>query len=232
MSRLHDEIDRLYRLPGGALTDGAGQARTLVLGLRAPADWAALATVWRAVQEDWGWPAPAIAVDGQQVLALWFSLATPRPLADLQALAEALTRQHLGGVPPRLRMAWPGADTPAPALPGEATGDERWSAFVAPDLAPLFAETPWLDLPPSAEGQAALLAGLRSVPDAAVAAALQAATAPAEPAPEVPAPSASAPLDLPAQDDPADFLRAVMRDPRAPLALRVDAAKALLAAGR
>lgn len=232
MSRLHDEIDRLYRLPGGALTDDAGQGRTLVLGLRAPADWAALATLWRAVQDDWGWPAPAIAVDGQQVLALWFSLATPRPLAERQALAEALTRQHLAAVPARQRMAWPDADTPAPDWPGQATGEERWSAFVAPDLAPLFAETPWLDIPPSAEGQAALLAALRSVPDAAVAAALQAATAPAEPVPEAAAPLATAPLDLPAADDPAAFLRAVMRDPRAPLALRVEAAKALLTAGR
>jgi hypothetical protein len=96
-------------------------------------------------------------------------------------------------------------------------GGERWSAFVAPDLAPLFAETPWLDLPPGDDGQAQLLEALKPVPPAALAAA-EAALAPAA----VAAPAAPAP------GDPVAFLLRVMQDEAAPLALRVDAAKALL----
>ncbi|MEK8028292.1 hypothetical protein [Pseudaquabacterium rugosum] len=46
--------------------------------------------------------------------------------------------------------------------PGD-DGEPRWSAFVAPDLAPLFSDTPWLDLPPGDDGQARLLAALRPV---------------------------------------------------------------------
>jgi hypothetical protein len=32
---------------------------------------------------------------------------------------------------------------------------QAWSAFVAPDLAAIFEDTPWLDLPPGAEPPAA-----------------------------------------------------------------------------
>jgi hypothetical protein len=109
----------------------------------------------------------------------------------------------------------------------------QWSAFVAPDLAPVFADTPWLDGPPNLEGQAALLRALAPITPAAWAQAL-ALLAPADAAPPL---AAAQPVPVPqpapmaAVDDPRRFLRQVMNDPSAPLALRVDAAKALLQHG-
>ena len=51
----------------------------------------------------------------------------------------------------------------AAVIPAEPDRPEHWSAFVAPDLAPIFNDTPWLDLPPNLEGQAELLARLVSI---------------------------------------------------------------------
>ena len=47
-------------------------------------------------------------------------------------------------------------------IPAEPDRPEHWSAFVAPDLAHIFNDTPWLDLPPNLEGQAELLARLKA----------------------------------------------------------------------
>ena len=113
---------------------------------------------------------------------------------------------------------------------------EQWSAFVAPDLAHMFDGTPWLDLPPNPEGQAELLSRLRSIEPAEWRAAqawlqqadlaLQTAPQPATLAAQHAAPpdTGAAVSDL----DPHTFLRQVMNDATAPLALRIEAAKALL----
>jgi hypothetical protein len=122
-------------------------------------------------------------------------------------------------LPERQRRAWPHEGRHA-ALPGAPLpGGERWSAFVAPDLAPLFTDTPWLDLPPGDDGQATLLASQACVTPGQLAT-LQAASAPA--------PGIAAHAQL---ADPRRFLQQVMNDATAPLALRIEAAKALLAHG-
>ena len=144
----------------------------------------------------------------------------------------------------------------APPVPAQQADNGCWSAFVAQDLAPLFTETPWLDTPPGDDGQASLLMRLQSIPPAlfeAVLAHLQpAAPVPAAPA-AVAAPAAPAASGLPG-DAPAEsgtwplepalcgadtphaaaaearrFLLSVLRDGGAPLALRIEAARALLA---
>ena len=103
---------------------------------------------------------------------------------------------------------------------------DQWYAFVAPDLAALFAETPWLDIAPSDDGQAALLRTLETVSPAAFSTASQRLRT-TEHAPRDVA--IAAPADPRAGDaDPARFLTRVMNDESVPLALRVDAAKALL----
>jgi len=86
---------------------------------------------------------------------------------------------------------------------------------VAPDLAPVFAEEPWLDTPPGEEGQADLLARLQSIKSAALPGPAAAAAAGATPAPAT-------------NSDPKRFLLEVMNDASVPLALRIEAAKALL----
>lgn len=226
MTRLPSEHQRLY-LP----VDGAAGVRALVLELAAPADWDPLSRVWAGVQADLGLPAPAIAVSGTDALQLWFSLQEAVDAAQAQAFLGALQARYLADVAPHRVRRLPGHDGDAPAaplwpvssLPPVQMAEERWSAFVAADLAPLFVDTPWLDLPPSDDGQAGLLGGLASIRPSAWREAWQ-QLQPAPPAPGHPTGTVD-------DDDPVRFLRAVMTDPTAPLALRVEAAKALLACG-
>lgn len=227
MTRLQDEIQRLY-LP---LDDAAG-VRTLVLELAAPADWDRLSKVWVGVQADLDLPAPGIAVSGTDAMQLWFSLQQPVDMAQAQAFLGGLQARYLADVAPARVRRLPASDaeTPSaaqrpmpalPLLPPAQVADDHWAAFVAADLAPLFVETPWLDLPPSDDGQAGLLGGLASIVPSAWTEALRRLQ---------PAAPAAAPRHHAADvdGDPVHFLRAVMADPAAPLALRVEAAKALL----
>ena len=123
----------------------------------------------------------------------------------------------------------------APIIPAEQPGGECWSAFVSPDLAPVFAETPWLDIPPRDEAQAALLRGLSPIGPAAWAEAMAQLTPAAQPPQQAEATPAAPAVATPAGvgpgadvTDPRAFLQAVMCDSRVPLALRIEAAKALL----
>lgn len=247
MSRLRSELARLYgpdpsgaadpEPTAGTLMDPQGRVRALVLELHAPAEWELLRAVWRGVQSDLGLPAPAIAVSGVDGLQLWFSAPQAVPAAEAYQFLEALRRHYLANVPRhRLRLA-PSPDTEAPAgfagptacVPALQPDGSRWSAFVAPDLAPLFVETPWLDIAPSDEGQASLLAHLHSMPGDWWSTSL------ATLAPAVPAPVAEGRAGGPGETgrvDPRGFLQQVLDDASAPLALRVEAAKALLAHGR
>jgi hypothetical protein len=119
----------------------------------------------------------------------------------------------------------PDADTRLPTPP-QAQPSGNWSAFVSPDLAAVFGDEPVLDIPPGDEAQAELLARLRSVPAEAVADALQGLAPPPSPAPAPPAVGTKT-----GWQTPRDFLMRVMNDPATPLALRIEAAKALLAHG-
>jgi hypothetical protein len=213
--RLQAERDRLYR------AEPDGRVRALVLALARPADWAVLGQVWQGVQTDLGWPAPGIAVSGTDACQLWFSLAEPLPPAEAHALLAFLCTRYLADVPAHRieRLPTPDGVRQAPVVPApyqDASGDEVWSAYVAPDLAPVFAGTPWLDIPPRAEGQAELLARLTPISAAEYRAAL-------------PAPAATpASGDAPAFSDPRAFLLHVMNDAGVEMALRIEAAKALL----
>lgn len=247
-SRLQNEFDRLFapapETPTGAagLIDPEGRVRALVLEVAAPADWNELAKVWGGAQADLGLPAPAIAASGTEGLQLWFSLSEPLPVTAAHGWLDALRQRYLPDLPQQRVRLWPSsADTASarhalhvPAL-HEATGN--WSAFVASDLAPLFAETPWLDVPPGEDGQAHLLCALRSINPAELAAA-QAALTPANrvdtanttahDGPPQTAPTITHHVTGHGPSDPAHFLRWVMNDANVPLALRIEAAKALL----
>jgi hypothetical protein len=250
MSRLLSEISRLY-LPtpslaapaahgSWSLSDDQGGTRAMVLELARPADWDLLGQVWRGVQADLAWPAPAIAVTGVDGFALWFSLAEPVPVATASAVLQALRQRYLGQVPlDRMRLL-PEASGQAriqevPSLQGR---QDQWSAFVAPDLAPVFADTPWLDIPPSLEGQADLLSRLDSIPRVDWLRALDAlapsvATSAPSSLPSFASTVSSLPLAQPTvlagpHTDPRRFLSEVMNNEAVPLALRIEAAKALL----
>lgn len=234
MNRLQLEWQRLYTLPdapGPGPIDATRPTRAVVLELARPADWAALSAVWQSVQADLGLPAPAIAVNGRDGYQLWFSLQQPVPPAQAQAFGAALQARYLATLKPARVSVLPGPDRPAEAVPAEQGGNGLWSAFVAPDLAPVFADEPWLDTPPNEGGQAELLAALKPMAPDDWQQALQrmspstsAPAATAAAAPPAPAPAARA-------REPRQFLLDVMNDEGVDLALRVEAAKALLRHG-
>ncbi|CAN5136548.1 hypothetical protein BH11PSE9_BH11PSE9_02690 [soil metagenome] len=284
MNRLQSELRRLYgpaaATPGddsaapAPLIDSNHKVRAMVMELKAPASWEVLGRVWHGVQAELALPAPAIAVSGTDGLQLWFSVDEAMAVPQAHALLEALRLRFLPEVDSRRIALWPAVAAsssrqglharPVPALQPQ-TGN--WSAFVAPDLAAVFADTPWLDIPPGEEGQAALLRGLAVMKladfDAALgplappaaqssgetakvaaAAATYATSAPSATS-ATSATSAKAALTsesaadddlrartptatLPASDDPRRFLLQVMNDEAVALALRIEAAKALL----
>lgn len=204
MNRLQAELKRLY-----APDDAQGQVRAMVLSLSRPADWEALSTLWRGVQADLALPAPAIAVSGIDGYQIWFSLAEPLPTDQAMAFLEALRLRYLRSIAAE-RI---GLMVDAPVVPALQTPTGNWSAFVAPDLAPVFADTPWLDIPPSPDGQADLLSRLASIKRADFQQALERLS----------------PVDAKVQPrSPKSFLLDVMNDDTIELGLRIQAAKALL----
>lgn len=250
MSPLNTELQRLFlsspsqEVPG-QLLDAQGRTRALVLELIAPVDTVAMGALWQGLQTELGLPAPAVAVNGRDALQLWLSLAQPVGLAQARAFWDGLVARYLPALQARQWRAWPAADAArpggvahVPVIPSEQPGGDCWSAFVSPDLAPVFAETPWLDIPPRDEAQASLLRGLQSVDTVAWGDAMG-QLAPCLPATSVkpaaassasPSPLAASAGVGPGPDvtDPRAFLQAVMCDTQLPLALRIEAAKALL----
>lgn len=260
MDRLTTEWHRLFLHPEAQLDGppasrlaGADHSvRAAVLSLSGTEGWNALSTIWRGVQDTLGLPAPGIAVDGAGAGQLWFAFSHPLPASEAAHLLQALCQRWAAALPASRLRTWPGAGgttSEPPALPPAARGPERWAAFLSPDLAPLFAEESWLDYPPGADAQAELLSRLAPIHAAELAHALSQlahaqvpghalVTRPETPpaawaAAPVPAIEATPALAVQAAADSADprrFLTAVMQDAGAPLALRVEAAKALLQA--
>jgi len=245
MNPLHTEFARLFvAQPQHALLHDAnhspllgpaGEVRCGVLELARPAQWDPLAAVWRGVQADLDLPAPAIAINGADAYQLWFAWRHPVQHATAAVFLKSLCQRYLADVPAQRLRCWPSAgaesDTPAPAqIPAPHPRSGQWSAFIAPDLAAVFAEEPWLDRDPGIEAQALLLSRIEAMQPQVFAkaqAALQPApTAPLPMATPTPPPEPQG-TNYPA-NTPTAFLQAVMQDPFAPLALRVQAAAALL----
>jgi len=252
MNRLQSELRRLY-LPhsvdpgadaeASGLIDPKGRVRAMVLEVARPASWDVLSKVWRGVQADLELPAPAIAVSGTDGLQLWFSLSDPIAIAQARAFLESLRLRFLADVVTKRLRLMPAVDVSAPhqalharLVPAEQEQTGNWSAFVAPDLAPVFADTPWLDIPPSNDGQADLLSRLESIKPAAFEAALEslrpAPTQPTGVTRETTSIDADRMPDRPAASvgslEAKRFLLQVMNDETVALALRIEAAKALL----
>lgn len=271
MNRLDTELHRLYLPPqppaapqqaepapdaSPALIGADGQVRALVLELASAAGWEAVAALWQGLQNELELPAPAIAISGTGY-QVWISLAEPVAVAQARAFLESLCRRLLGGIAPRhvrlqpsLEADAPGAARHARLVPALLQAESgHWSAFISPHLAAMFADEPWLDMPPNPDAQADLLLRLKSLSPAEFRQAQQ-QLAPAEAAP-APLPAAlphqaattsdrpDAQADTPTGQpdrlaastdelDPRRFLLAVMNDPAAELSLRIEAAKALL----
>lgn len=257
MSTLQAELDRLYlargrniQHPHGAepgLIAPDGTVRAMVLELARPADWTLLSIVWRGVQTDLELPAPAIAVSGIDGYQLWFSLAEPASVAQARAFLEFLRLRYLSlvapgrlGMMPAVDAATPGKVHHAMLVPALQPATGRWSAFIAPDLAAIFSEEPWLDLPPNPDAQAKVLSRLQCIKPAVFQAILEHLSPVVRPETS-PMTSAAAEWggtqanqEIKASDlhgnspDPKSFLLGVMNDKTVELHLRIEAAKALL----
>ena len=253
MNRLQSELNRLYlpHAPGrpetdeqpSSLVDPSGRVRAMVMELARPPSWEVLSRVWRGVQTELGLPAPAVAVSGLDGLQLWFSLEEPIKAAQAHAFLGCLRLQFLADTEPSRVRLMPALDASAPRHERHATlvpacqeQTGNWSAFVAPDLAPVFADSPWLDVPPNEEGQATLLRGVEVMNQALFDAAVEKLGPSRHRSPSAAAVAASTGA-VPANGrpdagsvdrEPRQFLLLVMHDDSAPLALRVEAAKALL----
>lgn len=251
MDRLQTELQRLAFSTGtvpGAAPEAAGPnhpadagVRAMVLELAGATAWDDLARVWQGVQADLQLPAPGIAVSGIDGLQLWFSLLEPVPAAQAAAFLQSLRERYLGGVmPERIRTNLRDRSGSSLQPPPIEVAPDRWSAFVTPDLAAVFGEEPWLDLPPSPAAQADLLSRLQGAKPADWRRAVERLAAPpatgADPAGGM---VVAAPISqsnqigaqwTPAggQQDPRRFLLEVMNDPAIALNLRIEAAKALL----
>lgn len=240
MNTLQAEQVRLYSAASGSesevinLVNSAGQVRAMVLELARPADWNALGAVWRGVQTDLELPAPAIAVNGVDGYQLWFSVVEPIALAEAQAFLEALRLRYLASVATARVSMWPASDASAQhgvcharLVPAVQADTGHWSAFVAPDLASIFADEPWLDLTPSPQAQAGVLSGMQGIKPTDFLRALSRMQQPekteASHATRVTV-SASQTGGL----QPRRFLLDVMNDPEVEMHLRIEAAKALL----
>lgn len=238
MNRLQAEQRRLYltqdaTLEDSGLIDGLGQVRAMVVDVAQPAGWDAVAALCQGIQDELDLPTPAIAVSGGAGFQVWLSLAEPVSVLHAQAFLTALCQRFLSTVPARhvqcLPVAEPSAALPArhaslvPALQG-ATG--RWSAFVAPGLASMFADEPWLDVQPGIDAQAQLLCRLESISVADFARVKKELGLLDGKA----APGGGLGTAVPdsTETDPRRFLLSVMNDPAVEMRLRIEAAKALL----
>jgi len=202
-----------------------------VLDVGRPSDWELMGAVWRGVQLDLSLPAPGIAIAGENSYQLWFSLERGVSPEAAKAFFDGLQTKYLSGVAAsRVRCL-----TAPPPIPSEIK-EGQWSAFVAPDLAPVFVEATWLDIPPGVEGQADLLKALKSITpqewDTALSQLSRAGRQDPAPVSAVASPcvpeSAAALTPPAAFSDPRAFLLHVMNDVSVPIASRVEAAKALL----
>lgn len=244
MSRFNAEFSRLYLAPEqGRLLAQDGNVKAMVLELARPADWTALSTLWHGAQHDLELPAAAIAVSGTDGLQLWFSVAEPVSATHAADFLTALQSKYLSAVPAKRIGVYPspasvatGNAVHARAVPAVQEGTANWSAFVSPDLASVFGEEPWLDIPPNQDQQADILSRIKSMTLSqfhdvlSLLGAARNQVAPlAEPAAgEQPEDGAAPSQPGTGTMGPREFLTMVMNDPAVALQDRMEAAKALL----
>ncbi len=214
------------------------QVRTLVLGFEKSTDWEWVADLYQGILEDLELPAPAMAITANRGHQIWFSLATPIPVAQGRAFLGALCHRYLAKLPTSHYSLWPTAQDAGPqhleAVPAEHGLGGKWSAFITASMGAMFKEEPGLEMAPNPDRQADMLAPVVSMSTADLARAMERLAAAPSPA-EVPAAFVPAIAHNDSQSgldgqytDPKSFLLAVMNDPAAAPELRVRAAAALL----
>lgn len=228
------ELRRLYAAADLAadaaqlpLIDAAGAARALLVEFPQASDWPSVGATLSYLADELALPRPALSVSVSGAFTLWLAFAMPQPLPQLAAFYDGLRAACLSDLPgERLRCHPLSGVAAVPLVPAFDADLERWSAFIDPGMGSMFVSEPGLEFPPNPERQAEMLAGLRAIEDRQLAKAMAQLPTPLQ------APAAGA-LPLSGHfTDPAAFLLAVMNDASLPVGERINAASALLVAGR
>ena len=232
------------------LVSPAGMVRAMVVSFARATDWAQVANLYQAVQDELDLPAPAVSVSGRKGYSLWFSLAEALPLAQIQAFLAALRLKYLADIPLAHLELQPNALAIKTLAPARHNTTGKWSAFIDPSMGSMFIVEPGLEMAPILDRQAGMLAGLKSIKTANFQRALSILQAPSELDGEPALTLAEAAARLPTKvsrppdladgyrysklgegntyADPRDFLLAVMNDSSVGVKQRIKAAKALL----
>ena len=230
---LFAELRRLYAaadVAGDAvqlpLLDATATARALLIEFPQASDWPSVGATLSYLADELALPRPALSVSAGGAFTLWLALASPRPLPQLAAFFDGLRVACLSDLPAdRLRCHPLSGLATVPVVPAFDAEVERWSAFIDPGMGSMFISEPGLEFPPNSERQAEMLAVLRAIDDRQFARVMA----------QLPTPPQAAMDALPLAGhftDPAAFLLAVMNDAAVPIGERINAASALLVAGR
>ena len=255
MNKLESELQRLYCLPGQtwpilksatvnpeiSLVSSAGLVRCLVVSVEKGSAWEQVAALCQAVEESLDLPAPAISVSLEDGFQIWFSLAEPVSLQLAQDFMAGLCRRYLAEIKTariKLRPGAEGALRCVPLVPLQQENAERWSAYIDPTMGSMFVEETWLEMAPSLDKQAAMLAGLESMAAEDFQRALGVLQSAPEPKLESPEHNQTVLVEPSRNEallnmgggfsDPKQFLLAVMNSPLATADQRITAAIALL----
>ncbi|NNG25791.1 hypothetical protein [Telluria aromaticivorans] len=126
--------------------------------LRGHADrhWTNLCEVANRLQEAYGFPPPAVSIDGGSGYQLWLSLDEPVPLGDARRFVAMLRDAHFPELD--LQVA---VEVALPPCLNAASG--KWAAFIHPGMGASFAEEAGLEMTPPVNAQLAFLEGLDSI---------------------------------------------------------------------
>lgn len=234
------------------LVSPGGTVRAMIINFKKASDWAAVAHLHQAVQDELELPAPALSVSGRKGYRLWFSLAEPIPVAPAREFLNMLRRRYLADLSAANLELRPDSDAPASIklAPARHSATGKWSAFIDPSLGAMFVDESGLEMAPNMDRQAGILAGLESIKPADFQRALDILATEPEADTSVPSlpgeQSANPPTEAARQpglgagrsasqlnvgsdySDPKSFLLAVMNDASANARVRIKAAKALL----
>ena len=215
MQKLMSELTRLY-LPAGTLspqvlaqrmlgqtsvavnlTTGDGLTRAMLIAFHKTDDreqeqhWTRLCAVANGLQDQLGFPAPAVSISGADGYALWLSLEAPIPAARAQKFLELLRNAYF----PDMDFRADAVSAPVELPPCLHLGSGRWAAFIHPGMGAAFADESGLEMAPPCAGQAAFLAGLHSISEAQFLHAMNMLEHAAAPPGSVPAPGRTVAAD-------------------------------------